>query len=509
MTAPLLPALGNRRHLAAFVAGCLLVTAGVLLHLPMYWMGRNDGFRLVDMPMDAGMLWGMAAILAGSALAAWGLLPAERLAGRSVDVSVPEEAPLNRAHGGLMVVLTAALVIDVMKPASLGFVLPGMRAEYELDALTVAWLPFSALCGTVLGSILWGLLADVFGRRASILLSSVFFVGTSICGAMPSLAWNIVMCFLMGAAAGGMLPVTYALLAETMPTKQRGWVLVLVGGLGAAGGYLVASLAAAWIEPVFSWRALWFLNLPTGLLLIALSVFIPESPRFLLRIGRREEARATLARFGSVLREADGHAAPVPTPALPRKNLPMTGALSVGGLASGLIQFGVLLWLPAHLVSQGHSLAWSSKLLAASAFLTLPTVLVAAWLYGRWTSKGALLGAMALAAAGLAGVLLVERTAGGASAWLACITLLVIGSNAILAMLLPYAAESYPAATRGRAVGWIAACSKLGGPLAQGLTLLGLVPALGAAAVVTGGATVAALGLIGRFCVETRQRELH
>lgn len=508
MTSSALPALANRRHLAAFVAGCILVTAGVLLHLPMYWMGRFDGFRLVDMPMDAEMLWGMAAILAGSALAAWGLLPAATLGARSADVAAPEDAPLGRAHAWLMVVLTAALVIDVMKPASLGFVLPGMRSEYELDALTVAWLPFSALCGTVLGSIVWGVLADVFGRRASILLSSVFFVGTSICGAMPSLAWNIFMCFLMGAAAGGMLPVTYALLAETMPTKQRGWVLVLVGGLGAAGGYLVASLAAAWIEPVFSWRALWFLNLPTGLLLIALSVFIPESPRFLLRIGRRDEARATLARFGSVLREeGERPVAAVTTP--PRNALTMTGALSVGGLASGLIQFGVLLWLPAHLVSQGHSLTWSSKLLAASAFLTLPTVLVAAWLYGRWTSKGALLGALALAAAGLAGVLVVERSGGGALSWLASITLLVIGSNAILAMLLPYAAESYPAATRGRAVGWIAACSKLGGPLAQGLTLLGLVPALGAAAVVTGGTTVAALGLIGRFCVETRNRELH
>jgi MFS transporter, putative metabolite:H+ symporter len=312
----------------------------------------------------------------------------------------------------------------------------------------------------------------------------------------------------MGAAAGGMLPVTYALLAETMPTKHRGWVLVLVGGLGAAGGYLVASLAAAWIEPLFSWRALWFLNLPTGLLLIALSVLIPESPRFLLRIGRREEARATLARFGSELREED-EAPRAPAVPAARPLFSMTGALSVGGLASGLIQFGVLLWLPAHLVSQGHSLAWSSKLLAASAFLTLPTVLVAAWLYGRWTSKGALLGALALAAAGLGGLLLVQGSHAGAPAWLASTTLLVIGSNAILAMLLPYAAESYPAATRGRAVGWIAACSKLGGPLAQGLTLVGLVPALGAAAVVTAGMTVAAVGLIGRFCVETRQRELH
>ena len=126
----------------------LRVTVGVLLHLPMYWMGRSDGFRLVDMPMDAGMLWGMAAIVVGAALAAWGLMPTQRLRARAIDVAVPEDAPLGRAHYRLMLVLTGALVIDVMKPASLGFVLPGMRNEYGLDALTVAWLPFAALCGT-------------------------------------------------------------------------------------------------------------------------------------------------------------------------------------------------------------------------------------------------------------------------------------------------------------------------------------------------------------------------
>jgi len=84
-------------------------------------------------------------------------------------------------------------------------------------------------------------LADIYGRKATILLSAVLFVGTSICGAMPSLAWNIGMCFMMGLAAGGMLPVTYALLAEMMPNRHRGWSLVLVGGLGAGGGYFAAS----------------------------------------------------------------------------------------------------------------------------------------------------------------------------------------------------------------------------------------------------------------------------
>jgi putative MFS transporter len=219
--------LADRRHLVAFVAGCIAVTVGVVLHLPMYWMGRDMGFRLAGMATDAGMLWGMALIVAGIGVAGCGLLPKKRGALHApidpdVIVIAPEDAPLGAAHWRLMLVLTIALVIDVMKPARLGFVLPGMRAEYAVSSATVAWFPFSALCGTVVGSVLWGWLADLYGRRASILLSTVMFVGTSICGAMPSLWWNVGMCFLMGAAAGGMLPVTYALLAETMPSKQRG-----------------------------------------------------------------------------------------------------------------------------------------------------------------------------------------------------------------------------------------------------------------------------------------------
>ena len=104
-------------------------------------------------------------------------------------------------------------------------------------------------------------------------------------------------------------------------------------------------------------------------------------------------------------------------------------------------------------------------------------MLAAAWLYGRWTSK-ARSWALALAAIGLRGVISC-RAASRPPGWLVSITLLVIGTNAILAMLLPYAAKSYPAATRGRAVGLIAACTKLGGPMAQGLTLVRMVPALG------------------------------
>ena len=107
------------------------------------------------------------------------------------------------------------------------------------------------------------------------------------------------MCFLMGLAAGGMLPVAYALLAETMPIRHRGWALVLVGGLGAVGGYMAASGASALLQPIFGWRILWLLNLPTGLLLIALGGLFPESPAFLIARGRRRKPQRIMHRFGA------------------------------------------------------------------------------------------------------------------------------------------------------------------------------------------------------------------
>jgi putative MFS transporter len=330
------------------------------------------------------------------------------------------------------------------------------------------------------------------------------------------------MCFLMGAAAGGMLPVAYALLAETMPSRHRGWVLVLVGGLGAVGGYLAASGCAAWLEPLFSWRILWFLNLPTGLVLIFLNAFIPESPKFLLQLGRVAEMRETLRGFGCVVRADDaapGGESQPPAGALreaahePRlRSLPglvgPTWALSIAAIAWGLINFGLLLWMPAHLVAKGYSMRVSSELLAASALIALPTVFIAALLYSRWSSKGALLGAIALTAVGLAGVVHLELAAPGSANPVWPIALLIVGLNGIIAMLLPYAAESYPLAVRARATGWVAACTKGGGLAAQLLNLLGLVPSLLVAALAILAPVLAALALVARYCTETRGRDL-
>jgi putative MFS transporter len=410
-----------------------------------------------------------------------------------------------------MSVLVIALIIDIMKPATLGFTLPGMMSEYHVSKETVSSFPFSALVGTVLGSVIWGTLADVYGRKATMLLSAVIFVGTSICGAMPSLWWNVGMCFMMGVAAGGMLPVTYALLAEMMPSKHRGWALVLVGGLGAVGGYFAASTFSAVLQPFFGWRILWVLNLPTGLSLVVLGAFMPESAKFLLARGRREEASRVMERFGSKARQARTaeHVALERAPSVALTGRAFFGklfALSLAAICFSLINFGLLLWLPADLIAKGYSVGVSSKLLAESAVIAFPTVFIVAYLYGSWSAKWSLVGSLVVTLAGLAGILWLELAKGGSP--VLPVALLIIGTNALIAMLLPYTAESFPLRIRGRTTGTVAACTKAGGMVAQLLAMLALVPPLALVAVIIMVPTAAAVVLVTLFGKETRGRDL-
>lgn len=181
-------------------------------------------------------------------------------------------------------------------------------------------------------------------------------------------------------------------------------------------------------------------------------------------------------------------------------------ALSLAATCYGLINFGLLLWLPADLVAKGHSVAVSSQLLAESALIAFPAIFLVAFAYSAWSSKWSVVGSIAITALGLAGVLRLELSNAGSP--VLPVALLIIGTNALIAMLLPYAAESFPLRIRGRTTGIVAACTKGGGMLAQLLAILSLVPPLGIVALATVVPTVGALLLVAWYGEETRGRDL-
>jgi putative MFS transporter len=471
-------------HPWAFWLGAAGCTVGVALHIPMYYDARGMGYKMVGMRPDPEMIVGMVLIFAGLAAALYGLVPrgARQIQERAARIRVRalDAAPLRPQHVALLLVISIAIVIDVMKPAALSFVAPGMAKEYGLKAATnphgtipVSWLPLSGISGTVIGSLMWGWLADRIGRRSSILFAGLLFVSTSICGAMPGFNWNLLMCFLMGIGAGGMLPITFALLAETIPARHRSWIMVLIGGGVSAAGYALTSWLAGALTPHYSWRILWLIGLPTGVIFLALNYWIPESPRFLLAIGRRDEAAAIMSEFGAEVVEApdeseagEGNGRDRFRQLFGAPFLGSSAAIGVLALGVGLITYGFQLWIPTNLQHLGYTTVNSDYIVRNAALIGLPISLVATVLYGFWSTKRTIIVSFGLVALTLFGFVVAGNSlAHNHALLLALLVVPLSGIPLVGAIITVYASEVYPTRIRSRGTGLAAGVTKAGGVL--------------------------------------------
>src|SRR5690606_19531522 len=141
---------------------------------------------------------------------------------------------------------------------------------------------------------------------------------------------------------------------------------------------------AAILEPLFSWRVLWLLGLPTGMIVIFLNRYIPESPRFLANAGLKRDARAVLQRYNGEITAGDETDSADEVATTDNQGLGdlmrgpyarITLGLVGAGLAWGLVNFGFLLWLPTQLRTMGMSAEATNGLLAQSGLLALPGIL--------------------------------------------------------------------------------------------------------------------------------------
>jgi putative MFS transporter len=512
------------RRDVAFWAGVVSIAAGTALHLPMYLRAAEMDFELAGMPMDRGMVAGMVLLVAGLGLTVYGLLPppGHRAPVGALRVRALDDAPIGPVHIGLLLVMAAAVTIDVMKPTTLAFVVPGVAQEYGLRSPTnptgsvpAALLPLAGITGTVLGSLLWGHLGDRIGRRSSMLFAGAIFTATSICGAMPSFGLNLVMCFIMGMGAGGMLPITFTLLSETIPARHRGWLMVLIGS-DIAGAYVLTSWLSSWLQPMYGWRILWLIGFPTGLLLILLTRWVPESPRYLLSVGRQDEARAVLRRYGAALVTV-----PASEPDVERSVgsgfgqllrppfLGLTTILALAGLGTGLAVYGFQLWLPSNLRHLGFTGVTADSMLRDAALLGFPLSFAVAYAYhrsSRWTLIG-LSSALALALGAFA--VLGDRVGAHPAVLAGLLVVPIWGSASAVAVISAYSTEVYPTRIRSRGAGLAAAMAKAGG-----VVVIALVVAAAATPSVTGTALLGAVpmgvaALAAVFVlVETRGRGL-
>lgn len=511
----------------AFWLGFSAVAIGVGLQLPMYINARSMGYRLVGMPMSTSMDIGMVLVVIGLLVTLYSLLPpkpnTEEL-DYHLKVKALDDAPINWTHIGLLSVMAIAITLDVMKPTILSFVVPGVAREYGLKSpvnpsgtIPVALLPLCGITGTVIGSFLWGWLGDKIGRRSSILMAGITFIATSPCGSMPSFWMNCVMCLVMGYGVGGMLPILFTLMAESIPARHRGWLMVLIGG-DIVGAYILTSALASWLVPEYSWRILWLIGFPTGFFLIILNRWIPESPRYLLLQGRNKEAEKVMQRYGAVavkeripeIKQQADSAKEGFRRLFRSPFLGITLTVSLLALGGGFVEFGFQLWIPSNLQHLGFSTSDSFAILRNAAIIGFPLNFAVAWMYGFWSSRRTIILLTMLTAASLVCFAWIGDAVVHHHLLLYVLLILPIwGISSVISILSAYAAEIYPTAIRSRGSGLVAGISKFGGVLIIALVVVAVAPpSIAATSIIGAVPLVLAAVAIVLFGVETRKRRL-
>jgi MFS family permease len=169
------------------------------------------------------------------------------------------------------------------------------------DAVLAVWL-----CGILLGALVGGPLTDRFGRRRLFVATLVWYAGfTVLTGLAPTLGLVYVARFLAALGVGAEYAIVNAAVAEFVPARVRGRANALVMNFWPAGAILAALLAYVLLDTLAlgaatSWRYMFVLG---GLLALVVLLFrrrIPESPRWLVSRGRREEASRIVADLESV-----------------------------------------------------------------------------------------------------------------------------------------------------------------------------------------------------------------
>jgi putative MFS transporter len=148
-----------------------------------------------------------------------------------------------------------------------------------------------------LGSVFYGWLADKIGRR-KVMIGTIlnFSIATGLMALSPEhgVVFLVICRILVGFGVTGMYTVDIAVVQEFVPASKRGWITGLTTTMLPAG-FLLGALLGLYVETYIGWRGLFAIGLlPAGLSLL-IRAWVPESPHWLISVGRFEEARRSLA----------------------------------------------------------------------------------------------------------------------------------------------------------------------------------------------------------------------
>jgi putative MFS transporter len=402
----------------------------------------------------------------------------------AADISARlDRLPATRPVWTMVVLLSLGGCFEYYDLFLTGYIAPGLIHSHIFTATTagffgnngIASLVAALFIGLFIGTVVFGFVADRFGRRSIFTASLIWYSAcTLIMAFQPTAAGINLWRLLAGIGIGVELVTIDTYLAELMPKHLRGRAFVVNTAIQFSIAPVLAALAW-WLVPraplgIEGWRWLVGIGAVGAVLVWFFRRRIPESPRWLAHHGRLEEAERIIARLEAGA--TAGHAKPLPpVPALVleqaargslleifrRPYLPRTVMLILFNVFQSVGYYGFANWVPTLLIRHGititHSLQYTFIIAIAAPFAPLLFFGLADRIERKWLTM--------VSALGVAVFGLIFASVRSPAAIIGLGVLLTIANNVMSFAFHTYQAELYPTRIRAVAVGFVYAWSRL------------------------------------------------
>jgi AAHS family 4-hydroxybenzoate transporter-like MFS transporter len=215
---------------------------------------------------------------------------------RTIDVAgLLDDRRLTPFNYKLILLSWLITLFDGLDMTMVSYTAPYMRDELGLSKYMLGSVFSASVFGMVVGGIVLSSVGDRIGRRPAVLIAAFAFgVVTILTGFARSYPELLALRFLDGVAAGGMLPLAWALNIEFVPRRMRATVVTIIMMGYSFGGVISGPLTNA-VAPRFGWEGVYFVGGGATLLCaLALAALLPESVRFLVNKGRSPDKIARI-----------------------------------------------------------------------------------------------------------------------------------------------------------------------------------------------------------------------
>jgi putative MFS transporter len=209
-----------------------------------------------------------------------------------------DNAPLNRRYWITFALMSAVFVFDFFDFLVVGYLLAAVAREWHLTYGQSAIILYSGGIGAIVGALLFGALADAWGRKQQIVFGTLICaISSGLIAFIPEGSWSLfaVLRFFVGVGLTAAITPSTALIVELTPTRYRTFATSFYLVFLSAGGFLAPVISAAMMGP-YGWRGVALLGFVALIIGLLVWLFTPESVRWLTAKGRFDEARVEVAK---------------------------------------------------------------------------------------------------------------------------------------------------------------------------------------------------------------------